>query len=136
LNAQTAVLILGIVGALLLLAGGWMLLGPRRSEEEKERARRLLLCTQGRVADAEVVDIEGVIVTYSYEVRGVTYQVTQNITPFFDLLPRDPTLLLGPASIKFSTKNPANSILIGEQWSGIRMARPAALTKPKGAEAI
>ena len=36
------------------------------------------------------------------------------------LLPAEPHPLLGNAGLKYSTRNPANSILICEEWSGLR----------------
>jgi hypothetical protein len=47
-------------------------------------------------------------------------------------MPRDLSLLLGPALIRYSQANPANSIILSEEWSGIRMARPDSV-KQKGA---
>lgn len=130
MTTNTAILILGVVGACLLLIGGWVLLGPRRSDEEKERARRQFVGARGRICEAEVTEIEASVAGYSYQVSGVRYHVTQDLTAFRDALPRDPALLLGPVTIKYLPANPANSILMSEQWSGIRLAP---LPKQKGA---
>ncbi|MBI3679375.1 MAG: hypothetical protein HY235_03150 [Acidobacteria bacterium] len=133
MTVKTAILLLGAAGAILLALAGWLLIGKRRSPAEQERARRRYLSARGRVADAEITDIEGAMLEYSYEVAGVRYHVTQDIGLFLDLLPPDPALLLGPASIKYAPGNPANSILISEEWTGVRLARPAPLFKQKGA---
>ena len=114
---------------MLFVLAGWMLIGKRRSPEERERARRLFLGARGRVTEAEITQVRGVHLGYRYEVNSVTYDVVQDVEPFADLLPRDANLLLGPAIIKYSTGNPANSILISEEWSGIRVARPATVSK-------
>ena len=38
-------------------------------------------------------------------------------------LPAEPDRLIGVVSLKYSPKNPANSILICEEWSGLRTAQ-------------
>ena len=133
MSPGAAIFALSAVGGLLLAIAGFLLVGKRRTPEQKERARRLLLSSNGRLENAEITEIQGVLAGYSYEVGGVTYHVVQDLTPFRDLLPRDPALLLGPAAIKYSQSNPANSILLSEGWSGIRIARPDTLAKQKGA---
>jgi len=131
LSTAAAIIILGVLGGVLLVVAGFLLFGRRRSPDEKERARRIFLGTQGRVSEAEITDVQGELVGYSYQVGGVTYHVVQDLAPFRHLMPRDPSLLLGPALIRYSRANPANSIILSEEWSGIRMARPDSM-KQKG----
>jgi hypothetical protein len=133
MNPNTAIVILGAVAGILLVLGGWLLIGRRRTPEEIERARRLFLSARGRIVEAEITDVHGTLVGYSYDVAGVTYHVVQDLQPFLDVLPRDPNLLIGPAMAKYSTGNPGNSILVSEEWSGVRMARPIPMAKQKGA---
>lgn len=82
--------------------------------------------------EAEITDVEAGVIAFTYEVAGVTYHCSQDVAAFGNL-PSDPMLLLGPAAIKYSPANPANSILMSEEWSGIRVARPPSLSKSKGA---
>jgi hypothetical protein len=117
---------------MLFVLAGWLLIGKRRSPDERERARRLFLASRGRVTEAEITQVEGARIGYCYQVNSVTYHVVQDVQPFAHLLPRDSGLLLGPAIIKYSTGNPASSILISEDWSGIRIARPAIVSKQNG----
>jgi hypothetical protein len=126
-------ILLSFAAGILLVLAGWLLIGKRRSPEEKERARRHLLSSRGRMIEAEITDVHGSLIGYSYQVNSVTYHVVQDLSPFQLFLPKDTSLLIGPALAKYSSANPANSILISEDWSGIRMARPAALAKQKGA---
>lgn len=123
MNTSLAILLLSIVAGALIALAGMLLVGKRRSPADRERARRTFLGTRGRMTEAEVVDIQGTHIAYSYEVAGVTYQVVQDIAPLQELIPRDPSLLLGPASVKYLPANPANSILMSEEWSGVRVAR-------------
>lgn len=92
----------------------------------------MFLGARGRVTEAEITQVQGAHIGYCYEVNSVTYHVVQDVHPFLHLLPGDSGLLLGPAIIKYSTGNPANSILISEDWSGIRMARPVTAFKQNG----
>lgn len=133
MSPNLALLLLGSLGAALLILVGWLLMGRRPSADERERARRRSLGVRGRLTDAEITDVHGWTIGYCYEVAGVTYHSTQDATAFGEALPKDPLLLLGPAAIKYAPGNPANSILISEDWSGIRMAKPPSLTKQKGA---
>jgi hypothetical protein len=62
------------------------------------------------------------ILFYSYEIRGVAYTTSQDASEFKHLLPPETSNLIGPTGMKYSSKNPANSILICEEWSGLRPA--------------
>ena len=57
---------------------------------------------------------------YSYSVGGVQYEASQDITALRQLLPAEPERLIGWSGMKYSSKNPANSILLCEEWSGLR----------------
>ena len=62
---------------------------------------------------------------YSYSVRGVTYTASQDLAQLRAQIPADLEKLIGPASLKYSPRNPANSIIVCEKWSGLR-AKPSA----------
>jgi hypothetical protein len=97
----------------------WKYLRPRPSAEEMERRRRAALHATGKLGDGEVVDVEGVAVVYSYSVGGVGYTVSQDVTAFESQLPENTMTLIGPAIVKFDPRNPANSIVVCEEWSGL-----------------
>ena len=54
------------------------------------------------------------------------YTASQDIGTLRDRLPAEPERLIGVASLKYSPNNPANSILICEDWSGLRAPSQAA----------
>jgi hypothetical protein len=56
---------------------------------------------------------------YSYEVRGVEYTASQDVAHLKDFVPNELSVN-GPVSIKYDARNPANSIVVAEQWSGLR----------------
>jgi len=98
----------------------------RANPEKRERKRRLDLHRHGRLGDALILEATDALLYYSYSVRGVQYEASQDLTGLRHLLPTEPERLIGAASLKYSTRNPANSMLICEEWSGLRVPSRAA----------
>jgi hypothetical protein len=121
LGAQIAVLS-GLAAGLVGLAGG-LVLRARLTPEKRERKRRLLVHQRGRLGDALITGASADALYYTYSVRGVQYEASQDVTALRDRLPADPERLIGLASMKYATNNPANSILVCEEWSGLRVAQ-------------
>jgi hypothetical protein len=130
LQSGPAFLSVPIVGALaavvLLLAVGIVILIRRRQgPKDKEMRRRLSVNLHGRLGDATITEVLDDILYYSYSVGGVSYTASQDVSQLRGQLPPDPNRLIGrPASLKYSPRNPANSIIVCEDWSGLR-AGPA-----------
>ncbi len=100
-------------------------IGRRPSEAAREKKRRLAISARGRMADAVVEDVRDDELFYSYDVRGVHYAASQNIAAIRACLPEGDVTLIGPATVKYHPSNPANSILLAEDWSGLRASSPA-----------
>jgi hypothetical protein len=98
----------------------------RSTPEKREQQRRLQVHLNGRLGDGMVTEVAENALYYSYTVHGVQYTASQDITTLRERLPADPECLIGVTSLKYSPKNPANSILICEEWSGLRAARSRA----------
>lgn len=98
----------------------------RSNPEKRERKRRLDLHQHGRLGDALVTEATDAMLYYSYSVRGVQYEASQDVSGLRNLLPPEPERIFGPASLKYSPRNPGNSILICEEWSGLRAPSRAA----------
>ena len=98
----------------------------RSNPEKRERKRRLDLHLHGRLWDALITEASDCMLYYSYSVGGVQYEASQDVSGLRELLPPEPERLIGPASLKYSPRNPANSILICEEWSGLRAPSRAA----------
>lgn len=94
------------------------------SAEEVERRRRLDVYRHGRLIDGVITDIQEDTIYFSYLVNGAEYQATQNVSSLRDKLPAEPHRSIGPVTLRYVTRNPANSIIICEQWSGLREAEP------------
>ena len=116
--------ILGVLAIGLIAAGAWIFLLPRPTAAQRERKRRLTINQTGRMGDATILDVRDNVLCYSYEVGGVGYTASQDASDFKHLLPAVSSILAGPAGLKYSAKNPANSIVICEEWSGLRATAP------------
>ena len=101
----------------------------RKTEEERERERRLRLTQRGRIIDGTVTDVhevaldgagEAQFVIYQYDVAGVVYEASQDVTLLRPLIDLHSCRLGLPASIKYDPLNPGNSIVISETWTGLR----------------
>jgi hypothetical protein len=114
-----------LVAAALTAAAAWIILKFRQTPVERERRRRRDVNLSGRLGDATITDFQDDVVFYSYSVRGVAYTASQDLSGLKQFLPQDPDRLIGPALLKYTPRNPANSILVSEEWSGLRaFARP------------
>jgi len=118
---------------------------PPVDPEEAERKRRLHLNQIGRIAEGQVVElnehtaepppVRGLfgskpqplatnrtrhLVTYSYAISGVTYHTAQDITGLESQVRLERLVAGQPASIKYDPSNPVDSILVADDWSGLR----------------
>ena len=117
---------LAALAVLLIAAGIWLFLSSRQTVAERERRRRMTINRIGRMGDATIIDVRDCVLYYSYEIRGVAYATSQDASEFKHLLPAETSNLIGPVGMKYSSNNPANSIVICEVWSGLRPAAPPA----------
>ena len=119
---------------------------PAADPEIEERKRRLHLNLIGRIAEGQVVELaqhsappaevrRGVLgtrarplhdsgprslVSYSYSISGVTYHTAQDITGLESQV-RVERLVTGyPTSVKYDPANPSDSIVVADDWSGLR----------------
>lgn len=105
----------------------WWALGRGKSAEEIERERRIRLVHEGRIIDGTVLDWTETAeapgpctLIYRYDIAGVTYECAQDLTWLRDRIKVDTACLGMPASIRYDSHNPGNSIIIAETWSGLR----------------
>jgi hypothetical protein len=111
--------LLGVLVFLLAAIGVRAWRRSRISPDQKERERRMRLLAGGKRADANLLDIQEDLLVYSYAVRGVEYTASQDISRLKMFLPDD-VASLGPICVKYDPRNPANSIVLAEEWSGLR----------------
>lgn len=115
--------IAGLCGlaAVLVALAIYVALRVKSNPQRRELKRRLTVNRLGRLGDAMITEASDNAIYYSYSVRGVQYEASQDISALRERLPVEPDRLIGGvASLKYAPKNPANSILICEEWSGLR----------------
>lgn len=105
----------------------WFAFRRRKSAEDLERERREHLVRHGRIIDGTVLDwteqpgVTGLgAVLYRYDIAGVTYECAQDVTCLKDSVQVDTSCLGMPASVRYDSKNPGNSIIVAETWTGLR----------------
>jgi|SRR5579863_7219167 len=124
-SGETTYIVLGgILAAGLAAWGVRAYLKSRPTAAELERRRRNQLHLRGKMGDANLLEYREHIVFYSYDIAGVEYTASQDLSDLQGLIPADPWSTFGPASIKYDPRNPANSIVLCEKWSGLRVAQP------------
>jgi hypothetical protein len=124
----------GFAGAVVALGAGAYLWARsrRKTLEQLERERRQWITTNGRIIDGTVIDThefadatgEHQLVIYNYDVAGVQYEASQEVTWLRHLVDLHACRIGLPASVKYDPHNPANSIVVAEGWSGLRMVHP------------
>jgi len=117
---EAALLSLAVAAVALLTTVGirrWR--ASRISPEERERRRRTMLVALGKMGDAVLVEVRDDLIFFSYSVRGVEYTASQDVSALRERVPRDLSVLIAVA-VKYLPQNPANSIVVAENWSGFR----------------
>ena len=94
----------------------------RVTAEERERRRRALLVVRGKMADAVLVEVRDDLLFFTYAVRGVEYTASQDVSLLKEMVPRDFSSVLAVA-VRFLPENPANSIVVAEEWTGLRLGK-------------
>ena len=61
-----------------------------------------------------------ILLIYTYDVAGVTYEASQDVTRLRQFLDLYSCRLGLHASVKYDPHNPGDSIVISETWSGLR----------------
>ncbi len=127
------------LAVVLLVAGFWLLLRRGPSPEARERARRLFLSRSGRVVDGMLLDIYDIdaaaksknspsraltMLLYSYRIGGVDYESSQDVTDLLGKVDASQVRAGFPCSARYQPGNPQNSIVVAEEWSGLRAGLP------------
>ncbi|MEX2261945.1 MAG: hypothetical protein WD696_08330 [Bryobacteraceae bacterium] len=114
-----------LFAALAVSAGIHFWSRNREVPGRREQRRREALERTGLNGSGDIIDFRDDTVYYSYEVRGVSYTASQDVSALRDRLPDDPCQLIGDVGLKYLSGNPANSIIVSEYWSGLRRCRPS-----------
>jgi hypothetical protein len=125
---------------------GYAFFRSAENPEAIERKRRLHLNQIGRITEGQVVELaehapepvaerkalfgskappladkqQRHLVSYSYAISGVTYHTAQDITGLEGQIRFERLVAGQPASVKYDPANPTDSILVADDWSGLR----------------
>jgi hypothetical protein len=137
-----AAISVGVVAAIGVAS--YVLTRRKPTAEEIERERRDLLARSGRITDGTIMDTmimetrnaepkvsepstepDGSvptpdIIVYNYRIAGVTYECAQDVTTLAQYVHNIRTDL--PIQVRYAPHNPANSIVVAETWSGLRLS--------------
>lgn len=100
-----------------------------KSPDQRERERRTRINEIGRITDGTVIDVSEMpanghgeiqLLIYQYDVAGVSYEASQDVTALRHRVDLHSCRAGLMTSIKYDPSNPGNSIVIAEQWSGLR----------------
>jgi hypothetical protein len=134
----------GAIAAISMIA--YAFFRPAVDPAAVEKKRRLHLNQIGRIAEGQVVELaehppephevrKGLfgggahplpdtrprhLVSYSYAISGVTYHTAQDITGLEGQIRFERLVAGQPASVKYDPSNPSDSILVADDWSGLR----------------
>ena len=119
--AEQVTLALAVVLVVLLAVIGYQAWKRSRiTPEERERMRRDALVAAGKMGDATLIEVGDDLLLYSYDVRGIEYTATQDIALLKQYMPSDLSALAS-VSVKYDARTPANSIVLAEHWTGLRI---------------
>jgi hypothetical protein len=123
----------------LVTAGGAAALGAYallrrkpKTADDLERERRAWLEGTGRITDGTVIDVQelaaeekqkrhaAVMLIYKYDVAGVSYECSQDVTYLRHWINLHSCRLGLHTSVKYDPQNPGNSLVVSENWMGLR----------------
>ena len=130
MNRQALIYLAYGAGAAVAAAGiGWWMKASQKSPEEREKMRRQRINSFGRITDGTVLDAQEMtvnnqpaqLVIYQYDVSGVSYEASQDVTTLRQWVDLHTCRIGLPTSVKYDPQHPGNSIVIAEGWIGLRM---------------
>ena len=121
------ILILAV--AAVLIVAYFLLRKKPKKPDDLEPERREWLDRIGRITDGTVIDVQempgttdrpATFLIYHYDVAGVSYEASQDVTYLRQLINLHSCRLGLPTSVRFDPQNPGNSIVLSERWMGLR----------------
>jgi hypothetical protein len=119
-----------VVGGAVALGAAALFRRKPKGPAEVERERRTWLDGIGRITDGTVIDVQelpvsdghhaAVLLIYKYDVAGVSYECSQDVTYLRQWINLHSCRLGLPTSVKYDPHNPGNSLVVSESWMGLR----------------
>jgi hypothetical protein len=116
-------------GVAFAIAGYALLRRKSKTPADLERERRDLLGEIGRITDGTVIDVQelnentqphATLLIYHYDVAGVSYEASQDVTYLRQWINLQSCRLGVPTSVRYDPANPGNSMVVSERWNGLR----------------
>lgn len=121
--------LIAIAAAGLLFGANSWARSRRKTPDQKERERRMRISEMGRITDGTVIDVNEMqtngsgelqLLIYHYDVAGVSYEASQDVSSLRHMVDLHSCRAGLMTSIKYDPGNPGNSIVISENWTGLR----------------
>ena len=117
-------------GILILPALYFLFRRKPKTADDLERERRSSLEGTGRITDGTVIDVQeleaqkdhrsAIMLIYKYDVAGVSYECSQDVTYLRQWINLHSCRLGLHTSVKYDPLNPGNSLVVSENWMGLR----------------
>ncbi len=143
LNPRIWEIAAGLALVATVAAGAVSFLRRRRpSPDEVERTRREFLARFGRLVDGMLLDVRELddgngrtitLLFYSYSTGGVEYECSQDVTVIREAAQPTQVRPGFPCSVRYQSGSPENSIVVAEEWSGLRIDPPVQDSIPDSA---
>ena len=120
-----------VTAAIIALIAVYLLVRRKpKTADDLERERRSWLEGTGRITDGTVIDVQeletaakrhaAVMLIYKYDVAGVSYECSQDVTYLRHWINLHSCRLGLHTSVKYDPQNPGNSLVVSENWMGLR----------------
>ncbi len=119
----------GLIAAAAIAGTALWIYKRRKTPEQIERERRLRISEIGRITTGTVIDVSELesgkrgelqLLIFRYDVSGVSYEASQDVTHLRHLVDLHTCRIGLPASVRYDPSNPGNSIVVAETWTGLR----------------
>jgi hypothetical protein len=119
----------GLIAAAAIAGTAVWIYKRRKTPEQIERERRLRISEIGRITTGTVIDVSELesgrqgelqLLIFRYDVSGVSYEASQDVTHLRHLVDLHTCRIGLPASVRYDPSNPGNSIVVAETWTGLR----------------
>ena len=120
---------IAVAGVGLLFGANAWARSRRETPDQRERERRMRISEMGRITDGTVIDVNEMetngagelqLLIYHYDVAGVSYEASQDVSSLRHMVDLHSCRAGLMTSIKYDPGNPGNSIVIAENWTGLR----------------
>jgi hypothetical protein len=121
--------LIAIAGASLFFGAKAWARSRRKTPDQREHERRMRISEMGRITDGTVIDVNEMqtngsgelqLLIYHYDVAGVSYEASQDVSSLRHMVDLHSCRAGLMTSIKYDPGNPGNSIVISENWTGLR----------------